>query len=401
MSSRSVFKIPLMSASLLALSLAACKQGPAGGGGGWPPAQVSVMKVSAQTVPISYTYVGQTEGSREVEVRAQVGGILLQRHYREGSPVKAGSVLFTIDPATYRATLAQAEAEIGSAEAQHNQALRDVTRLKPLFADKAVSQKDYDDAVSAEEISRAALAMARARAAQARLNVNYTTVKAPISGVAGRALKSEGNLVSVGADSLLTTLVQTHPIYVNFSLSDNDQIQMKSEAEAGTLILPKDGQFSVKLTLADGSEYGSSGALNYSDTGINRETGTIHSRAEFANAAGQLLPGQFVKVRLEGAQRPNAITVPQRAVADGPTGKIVYVVGKGQDGKPVAEPRPVTVGEWVSLGKDKHEWVIRQGLKAGETIIVEGLAKLYPGAAIQIGAPGGAPGGAPSAAAQH
>lgn len=386
MYSRPALKISIVT-GLMVVALSACQQGEPQGGG-WPPAPVSVMTVSPRTVPVSYTYVGQTEGSREVEVRAQVGGILLQRHYQEGSTVKAGSTLFTIDPASYRATLAQAEAEINAAEARLNQASRDVARLKPLFADKAVSQKDYDDAVSAEELSRAALALARAGATQARLNVAYSTVKAPISGVAGRALKSEGNLVSPGADGLLTTLVQLDPMYVNFSLADTDQSQMKAEAASGALVMPPDGMFGVELTLANGTTYTASGVLNFADTVINRDTGTVQSRAQFANRDGQLLPGQFVRVNLVGAQRPNAITVPQRAVADGPMGKFVYVVGKGQDGKPAAEPRPVVVGEWVNSKAGQHDWVIKKGLKAGDQVITEGLAKLRPGAPIQVGAPG-------------
>lgn len=383
------FKIPVaLSVSLTALALVACGKQPQGGGG-WPPAEVSVMQVSSHNVPITYTFTGQTAGSREVEVRAQVGGILLQRHYQEGTSVKAGSPLFTIDPAPYQASLAQAEAEVSSAQAKVNQAARDVARLKPLFADKAVSQKDYDDAVSNEELSRAALALAKAHATSARLNLAYTNVKAPITGISGRAQKSEGNLIAPGADSLLTTLVQVDPMYVNFSLSDNDQQQMNSEAQAGSLVLPKDGKFTVQLTLANGSTYATPGLMNFSETRINTETGTIESRAEFANPAAALLPGQFVRVNLIGAQRPNAITVPQRAVVDGPTGKFVYMVGKGKDGATVAEPRPVTVGEWVSVGDQKNEWVIKQGLKAGESVIVEGLAKLRPGAPIHVGAPAG------------
>lgn len=385
MFNRSSLKAPLVvSFSLVALALAACGKQPQGGGG-WPPAEVSVIKVSSRNVPITYTFTGQTEGSREVEVRAQVGGILLSRAYKEGSTVTAGSTLFTIDPATYQATLAQAEAEVAGAQARLNQATRDAARLKPLFADKAVSQKDYDDAVSNEELSRANLTLAKAHATAARLNLAYTNVKAPITGISGRALKSEGNLLTPGADSLLTTLVQINPMYVNFSLSDNEQLQMKSEAQAGSLIMPKDGQFTVELTLANGSPYGTSGVLNFSETRVNRETGSIESRAEFANPAAALLPGQFVRVNLIGAQRPNAITVPQRAVVDGPMGKFVYAVGKDKEGKPVAEPHPITVGEWVSLGQGQNEWVVKSGLKSGDTIIVEGLAKLYPGAAVHVG----------------
>lgn len=378
-----------VTAVIAALGLVGCKQGQPQGGG-MPPAMVSVATVQPHDVPVSFTYVAQTEGSREVEVRAQVGGILLERHYQEGTAVKQGTTLFTIDQATYRATLDQAAAELEAAQARLNQATRDVARLKPLFADKAVAQKDYDDAVSAEEMSRAQVSLARARLAQARLNLGYAAVKAPISGIAGRALKSEGNLLVPGADSLLTTLVQVDPIYVTFNQPDSDTAQIKKDVQSGALIMPKDGRFGVRLTLADGSDYSQEGTLNYSETGINLETGTIRTRASFANPNTQLLPGQFVRLHLTGAQRPGALTVPQRAVADGPMGKFVYVVGKGQDGKPAAELRPIVVGEWVAGATGQHDWVVRQGLKAGDQVIVEGRARLYPGAAIAIGQPGAA-----------
>ena len=390
-------KMPIMmSLSLIALTLAACEKPPQSGGG-WPPAEVSVMQLSSRNVPITYTFTGQTEGSREVEVRAQVGGILLSREYKEGSTVTAGSTLFTIDPATYQASLAQADAEVAGAQAKLNQARRDAVRTKQLFADKSVSQKEYDDAISNEELSQAGLALAKAHATTARLNLAFTNVKAPITGISGRALKSEGNLIRVGEDNLLTTLVQINPMYVNFSLSDNEQLQMKSEAHAGSLILPKEGQFTLELTLANGSAYSTTGLLNFSETRINTETGSIESRAQFANTAAELLPGQFVRVSLIGAQRPNAITVPQRAVVDGPMGKFVYTLGKGKDGSAVAEARPISLGEWVSVGQDKNEWVVTSGLTAGDSIIVEGLAKLRPGAPVHVSAP------APDAAtaAQH
>lgn len=399
MYSRPAFpSLPIASLTLASLFLAACSGGEQHGGG-WPPAAVSVVKVAPHDVPVSYTFVGQTEGSREVEVRAQVGGILLQRHYQEGATVKAGATLFTIDPATYQAALAQAEAEVAAAQAHLSQSTREVARLKPLFAEKAVSQKEYDDAVSAEELNRANLALARARATQARLNAGYSSVRAPISGIAGRAQKSEGNLIAPGADSLLTTLVQTDPMYVHFNLPDSEQARLKQLAASGALKMPADGKFAVELTLGDGSAYARRGSVDFAETGINLETGSVRTRATFANPDGQLLPGQFVRVNLVGAVRPQAITVPQRAVADGPMGKFVYLAGKGQDGKPAAVVQPVVVGEWTTV-KGQREWVIQKGLKTGDAVIVEGLAKLRPGAPIAVGAPG-APSAPAAAGAAH
>src|SRR3954471_14536608 len=252
-------------ASLLALALAACspsngsdKKGGAHPGMGMPAPEVSVVAVATKTVPLTFEYVGQTTGSREVEVRARVTGILLKRNFDEGAPVKEGQSLFTIDPAPYQAIAARAEADVGAAQARLEQAKRNAARLKPLYAEKAVSQKDYDDAMSAEAIGAADLKAARARLAEAQLNLGYTKVEAPLSGVAGRAQRSEGSLVS-GPDVLLTTVVQVHPIWVMFGIPDNEQGRITRELQAGRIAMPKDGQFEVALLLPDGSAYGHTG----------------------------------------------------------------------------------------------------------------------------------------------
>ena len=365
----------------LAALLAACGQsgqdtGGKGGapGGGMPPSEVSVMTVAPRALPVSYEYVGQTQGSREVEVRARVTGILLARHFEEGAQVRQGQSLFTIDPAPYEAAAARAEADVAAAEARLDQARRNAARLKPLIAEKAVSQKDYDDTVSAEAIGAADLKAARARLAEARLSLGYTRVEAPASGVSGRALRSDGSLVS-GPEVLLTTVTRVDPIWVNFGIPDNDQARLQKEAEAGRLEMPKNGRFEVELRLADGTKYARTGRLNFADVRISPGTGTREARAELPNPDGALRPGQFVRVVLRGAQLPNAVTIPQRAVLDGPQGKFVYVVNaQGQ-----AEARPVQAGEWSG-----DTWVITSGLKAGERVIVEGVMKLGPGAPVKI-----------------
>lgn len=381
MSPRPLRRSAPVAVAVAALALAAC--GPQGGPppGGFPPAVVAVQEVKPAAVPVEFEFPAQTAGSREVEVRARVTGILLKRNYEEGARVRAGQSLFTIDPAPFEAAVARAEAEAASAQAAHAQAARNAKRYKPLFEAKAASQKDYDDAVSAEEIAGASLKAARARLEEARLNLSYTRVESPIAGITSRALKSEGSLVS-GPDVLLTTVTQSDPIYVNFGLSEAELARLQRDRAAGTLVLPEEGRFEVALRLEDGSTYARPGRLAFSDERISPATGTADARAELPNPDGLLRPGQFVRVVLKGAVRPAAIAVPQRAVMEGPQGKMVYVLGA--EGK--AEPRPVAVGEWT--GKD---WVVTSGLKAGDKVIVDGLMKVFPGAPVQVGDPGAKP----------
>jgi membrane fusion protein (multidrug efflux system) len=360
-----------------ALLLAAC--GPSGGGhGGFPPAQVSVVTIEPKTLPASFEYTGQTLGSREVEVRARVTGILLTRNFVEGGPVTKGQSLFTVDPAPFVAVAVRAEADVAGAEARLAQAKKNAARLKPLYAEKAVSQKEFDDATSAEAISDADLKSAKARLTEAQLNLLYTKVESPATGIAGRAQRSEGSLVS-GPDVLLTSVTQIDPIWVSFGISDNEQLRLNSESGAGRLELPKGGKFEVSVKLADGVAYPLTGKLNFSDVRVSGATGTSETRAEIPNPKGVLRPGQFVRVTLKGATRPNAVTVPQRAVLDGPQGKFVYVL----DDKSTAQPRPVQVGEWIG-----DDWIIQSGLKAGDKVIVDGVARIFaPGSPVVVGDP--------------
>ena len=363
-----------------ALVVSACGQSDAqkghGPGGGMPPAQVAVITVEPKALPATYEYTGQTLGSREVEVRARVTGILQERNFREGGPVKKGQSLFTIDPAPFIAAAVRAEADVAGAEARLAQAKKNASRLKPLFAEKAVSQKEYDDSTSAEAIADADLKSAKARLTEARLNLLYTKVESPVSGIAGRAQRSDGSLVS-GPDVLLTTVTQVDPIWVSFGVPDNEQLRINNEVAAGRLQLPKGGNFDVSIALADGTVYAQTGKLNFSDVRISNATGTSETRAELPNPKGVLRPGQFVRVTLKGATRPNAITVPQRAVLEGPQGKFVYVMADGK-----AEARPVQVAEWTG-----GDWIVTSGLKAGESVITDGVMKLGPGAPVQVGQP--------------
>jgi len=366
----------------LALALAACspsngapdKGGHKGGpGAGMPPPEVTVVTVAPQALPVTFEYVGQTAGSREVEVRARVAGILLKRNFTEGAPVRQGQSLYTIDPAPFEAAVARAEADVGAAEARLEQARKNAARLKPLYAEKAVSQKDYDDTVSAEEIGAADVKAARARLTEAKLNLSYTKVESPVAGITGRSMRQEGSLIS-GPDALLTSITRVDPIWVNFGVPDNEQAQIQKEVKAKQLALP-DGNFEVALRRADGSLYEKTGRLNFADVRVSPATGTRETRAELPNPGGALKPGEFVRVILRGATRPNAVTVPQRAVLEGPQGKFVYLVNE----KNQAEPRPVEAGEWAG-----QSWIITGGLKPGERVIVDGVMRLGPGAPVRI-----------------
>jgi membrane fusion protein (multidrug efflux system) len=357
-----------------------------------PPLPVAIEEVKAHDVPVQFEYPAQTAGSREAEVRARVSGILLKRNYEEGAPVRTGQSLFSIDPAPYEAAAARAEADVSSAEARYNNAQRNAKRTKPLFDAKAASQKDLDDAMSAEEVSAADLKSARAKLADARRDLGYTKVESPVSGVTSRSLKSEGTLIS-GPQDLLTTVSQVDPIWVNFGFSDADLAALKRDAAAGKLVLPKDNRFDVTIRFEDGHTYARSGKLVFTDVRVNPQTGTTDARAEIANPAAEVRPGQFVRIVLKGASRPNAMTVPQRSVQEGPQGKVVYVIGK--DNK--AEMRPVTLGDWTGT-----EWIVLSGVAPGDKVITDGLMKvmMIPGAPVAVGDPNAPPPGAPGAPAK-
>ncbi len=367
-------------AVVLAAWLSACGQAESQPHGGMPPPEVAVVTVAPQDLPATFEYVGQTAGSREVEVRARVNGILLKRNYREGAAVAAGQSLFTIDPAPFEAALARADADVASAQARLEQANRNAARFKPLREANAISQKEYDDAVSAAAIAEADLKAARARLTEAKLNLDYSRVEAPVAGIAGRALRSEGNYVT-GPDVLLTTVSQINPIYVLFGISDDERLRWTRDQQAGRLVLPKNAEFQVTAQLSEGT-YARTGKLTFTDVRISGQTGTSEARAELPNPDGLLRPGQFVRITLKGARRPGAIVVPQRAVLEGPQGKFVYIVNA--DGK--AEPRPLEVGEWHG-----DSWIVTRGLQPGDKVIVDGVMKIGPGAPVRVAAAGGAP----------
>ncbi|RZL09153.1 MAG: efflux RND transporter periplasmic adaptor subunit [Rubrivivax sp.] len=381
----SFFRGAVLSVALAGL-LAGCgkKDGAAEGAGAPPPAAVAVQAVMPADVPAVFEFVGQTAGSREVEVRARVGGILIKRNFAEGGLVRQGQSLYTLDAAPFQAALNRAEADVAIAEARLAQATRVLNRYKPLLEGKAVSQGDYDEAASAEQVARADLKGAQARRSEAQLSIAYARVEAPISGVVGRSLPSEGTLVA-GPETLLTTVTQTDPVKVRFGIADTDQMAWRNDIGAGRLRLPPGQAFEVEVKLADGSTYARKGRLLFADARVSTTTGTIEAEAEVPNPQGELKPGQFVRVRLLGGVRPGAVRVASRAVLEGPQGKFVYVVEGGK-----AAARPVTVGE-----QQGDLWVITQGLKAGDQVIVDGVMRIGPGAPVQA-----VPASAPAAASK-
>jgi membrane fusion protein (multidrug efflux system) len=346
--------------------------------------------------PVTFEYVGQTAGSKDAEVRARVTGIVEKRLYQEGAAVRAGQPLFLLDAKPFEAQLAAAEAELLRAKAQKTQADREAARLRPLAERKAIGQKEADDAASAAEFATAAIKAAQAKLSEAKLNLAYTRVTAPISGLSSRAQQSEGSLANANT-TLLTTVSQVDPIWILFNISENEQLRLNKAMADGRLQLPRNNAFEVSVKLSDGSTFPRSGRISFTDTRVNPQTGTYEMRAEIANADLALKPGQFVRVALKGAQRQGALAVPQVAVLEGPQGKFVYVVGKDKDGKEIAEARPVVVGDW-SESDGRNVWLIDSGLAAGDRVIVDGVARIMmPNTPVRI-TPAGDAGGPPAAA---
>lgn len=349
----------------------------------YPPPAVSVVSVQPHSVPVEREYVGRTMGSREVEVHARVTGIVEQRLYQEGAAVRAGDPLFRLDRLPFEARAAAAEADLARARAEHARAAREHARLKPLVAANAVSAKELDDASSDEALAAATVMQAEAALRDARIQLGYTDVRSPIDGITGLAEKFEGALVTAGTDSRLTTLVQLDPIDIHFSISENEWLQQQTELASGAMENPDDDKLEVRIVLADGSEFDRVGRINFTAARIDDATGTYNVRARFDNSDQRLKAGQFVRVRVTGAERPNAIAIPQKAVLDGPQGKFVFVLGENEQQQAIAEIRPVTVGDWLTEDGSQM-WLITSGLQAGERIIVDNFVKLAPGAAVTV-----------------
>jgi membrane fusion protein (multidrug efflux system) len=339
-----------------------------------PPAEVGVVTVTLGDLGLITELPGRLEASRVAEVRARAAGILQQRVFREGSDVKAGQLLFRIDAAPYAAALQSAEALLARAQANRTQATSLTTRYKPLLAEDAISQQEYAIAQAAQQTSEADVAVAQAAVQTARINLGYASVTAPIAGRIGRSLVTEGALVGQGQATELAVIQQVNPLYVNFTQSASDVLSLKRSLEAGQLKSAGAGAASVQVVLEDGRVYPQTGKLLFSDLTVDAATSQITLRAEVPNPDGALLPGLYVRVRLEQAMARDAITLPQQAVTRSALGDTVMVV----DAEGKVAPRQVKVD-----GQQNGLWVILDGLKAGEQVMVDGFQKLRGGAPVK------------------
>jgi membrane fusion protein (multidrug efflux system) len=354
--------------------LAGCGKKEANGPQTRPPAEVTVITVTPRDTAVGFEYVGQTESSRQVQVVARVNGFLEKQVYREGSLVRVGQVMFRQDARPFQATLDAAKGALGQQQARLQVARSNLERVKPLAAQNALSQKDLDNAIGQEQSAAAAVESAQADVEQAQLNLGYTTIVAPVTGLSSYARVNEGSYIQP-TNSLLTYVQQMDPIYVNFSISENDLLKYRGEERSGQLRLPKKDAYEVQIQLADGSVYPQRGLITFADADFNQQTGTYLLRATLKNPDGALRPGQFVRVRVEGAVRPAAILVPQRAVLQSAQGHFVWIV----DPQGKVEPRPVEVGSWHG-----DDWFINRGLAPGDVVVVDGVLRLGPGAPVKV-----------------
>lgn len=350
-------------------SAAATAQAPAAAP---PPPEVGIVVVQPAEVPFPVEYAGRVAGFRDVEVRPLVSGLLLRREYEEGAPVKQGQVLFRIDPATYQVALSRAEAQLQQAQATLRQAEENFKRIEELSRRQVATERQLDEAIAARAQARASIQLAEAEISAAKLNLGYTVVNAPVSGVTALESPPVGTLIQA-QQTLLTRITQLDPAYVNFSFTDEEGQAFRALNEKRAKpISEKD--LTVELHYANGTAYPQQGRIDTAAQRIAVQTGTIQARAIFPNADGALLPGQFVRVRVHGVTLPDAIVIPSRAVSQGPQGPSVFLVGDNN----TAEARPIRLGRELAQG-----WVVQEGLKGGERVIVDGIIRVRPGAPVR------------------
>ena len=337
-----------------------------------PPVDVSAFTIEPRDTPAVFEYVAQTQSSRQVNIQARVNGFLDKRVYTEGSIVKEGQVLFLMDKKPFQAQLDAARAQLSKAQAAADVAKSNLARVKPLTEKEALSQKDLDDATGNYESTAASVEAAKAQVTTAELNLSYCTITSPVAGISGAAAQADGTYLNQ-QNAQLTTVAVLSPMWVNFSLSENELQSFRDQADKGLLRRAPNNKYVVEIVLVDGQVFPFTGSITFQDPAFNAQTGTFLIRASVDNPQGVLRPNQYVRARVKGALRPNAILVPQRAVLQGAKGHFVWVVGK--DTK--AENRPVTVGDWSG-----DEWVVTDGLRAGDRVVVDGGLKLGPGTAL-------------------
>jgi membrane fusion protein (multidrug efflux system) len=358
------------------IGLASCVScGKEGKKGAVQAVPVVAMHVVAATIPAQFEYVGVAESSHIVELRARVEGYLEKIGYQEGTLVDDQALLFVLDQRSFVDALNMALAELSRQEALHWNAVQSKNRMEPLYKLNAVSQKDYDNAVAEEWATKSSVMAAAAAVEKAKLNLSFCSIQAPVKGWVSKAIFREGALISPGPDSLLANLYVLDPIWVNFSVSDGDILKAREETQNKLLILPQDKDFSIEIVMADGSIMPAKGKIDFTAPDIQQNTGTMLVRSVVANPNAILRPGQFVKVLVKGAIRPNAIIVPQTAVSQGQNGSYVYVIN--QEG--LASIRMIETGDWY------HDyWVINSGLKDGEVVVADGVNRVQNNTPVRI-----------------
>lgn len=340
------------------------------------PLPVSAIKVAPQTIPADFEYVGVAESSHIVELRARVEGYLEQITYKEGGLVKVGDLMFVLDRRPFIASLDTNIGQLAAAEANYWNSIQTRERSVPLYEQNALSERDLDAAIAGEQAAQGDVFAAKGNVDSANILLEFASVSAPVTGLASKATFREGALIRSGFFSdLLTTIYVIDPIWVNINIPDGDILKMRDEAEKNLLVYPEDGKYQIEVILSDKSVFPTTGTVDFTDPAINQATGTMMVRTIFANPKGWLRPGQFARVIVKGATRPNAIIVPQTAVMQGQKGNFVYVVGS--DNKVAV--RPVKAGAWY-----KTYWIIQDGLKEGDAVIVDGVNKVGPGSEVQV-----------------
>ncbi len=358
---------------LALLPVAGCgSQGTKPGAEAARPPDVSTLTVAARDVPVSFEFVAQTQSSRQVNIQARVSGFLEKRVYTEGSLVKEGDVLFLMDVKPFEVQVAAQAAALSRQQAGLEVARADLERTKPLAAQNALSQKDLDDANGQYLATAAAVEEAKARLETAKLSLSYCTILSPVTGISGAAQQQDGTYISP-QNSLLTTVAVLSPMWVNFSISENEMQAFTEQVTSGGVRPPADGSYVVEVLLVDGSLFPHKGRITFASPSFNAQTGTFMIRASVDNPDGTLRPNAYVRVRLTGAVRPGAILLPQRAVQQGSEGHFVWVV----DGDGKARPRPVQVGKWQG-----NDWFVSEGLRPGDQVIVDGSLALHAGVAV-------------------
>lgn len=339
------------------------------------PVEVNAVKVDPKTVPVSTTFVAQVESSHQVEIVARVNGFLDKIAYREGDVVKQGQTLFLMDQKPFITQVEAARGALSNFQAQLWTAQANLNRIQPLVDLDAASKSDLDNAVGAVKAAKAAVHAAKSRLEETELNLSYTVIKSPVTGVTGQAMVREGTYLTAGPGGRLTFVAQLDPVWVNFSVSQNQVAAARRQEAAGLLVPPPNHEFQVDIDLSDGDKYPHQGKVSFIAPAFNTDTGTFLVRAELPNPEAKLQPGMFVKATVTGAKRPNALIVPQRAVQQTSNGHVVFVVSS----QGTAEARPVIVGEWVG-----QDWIIEKGLNPGEQIITDGFQRLAPGLPVTV-----------------